>query len=74
MTAVMKDSREGQPEHTHLCTKCNSCVSVTTFGLGNWNVAFPYWKVYRARAINIQLYGKAQLSERTEGGRNFVPC
>ena len=33
-----------------------------------------HWKVYRARAINIQLCGKAQLTECIEGGRDFVPC
>ena len=33
-----------------------------------------HWKVYRARAINIQLCGKAQLTEHIEGGRDFVPC
>ena len=33
MTTVMKDS---QPEHGHLCTKGNRCVSAATFGLGSW--------------------------------------
>ena len=34
------------------------------FGLGSWSIAFTHWKVYRARAIKIQLCGKAQLTER----------
>ena len=57
-----------------MCTfvqKDNICVSAVTFGLGNWNIAFTHWKVYRARVLNIQLCGKAQL---TEGGRDFVSC
>ena len=55
LTTVMKDNQEGQPERAHLCTKGNSCVSAVTFGLGSWSVPFIHWKVYRARAINIQL-------------------
>ena len=27
VTTVMKDSQEGQPEHVHICTKDDSCVS-----------------------------------------------
>ena len=47
---------------------------VPAFGLGSWSVEFTHWKVYRARAINIHFCGKAQLTERVEGGRAFVPC
>ena len=72
MATVMKDSQEGQPERAHLCTK-GSYVWAVTFGLGSWSVAFTHWKVYGARAINIQLCGKAELSECMEGGRDFVP-
>ena len=72
MATVMKDSQEGQPERAHLCTK-GSYVWAATFGLGSWSVAFTHWKVYGARAINIQLCGKAELSECMEGGRDFVP-
>ena len=36
--------------------------------------AYAPLKVYRGRAINIQLCGKAELNERIEGGRDFVPC
>ena len=72
MATVMKDSQEGQPERAHLCTK-GSYVWAVTFGLGSWSVAFTHWKVYWARAINIQLCGKAELSECMEGGRDFVP-
>ena len=52
----------------------DSCVLVATFKLGGWSVAFTHWKVYRARAINIQLCGKTQLTECIEGDRDFVPC
>ena len=54
--------------------KGNSCVFAVTFGLGSWSVAFTHWEVYRARAINIQLCGKAQLTEYIGGSRGFVPC
>ena len=30
---------------------------------GSWSIAFTHWEVYRARAINVQLCGKAQLTE-----------
>jgi len=59
MKTVMIDSQEGQPEHTQLCTKGNSCVSAVTFRLGSWSVAFTHWEVYKAMAINIQLCWKA---------------
>ena len=52
----------------------DSCVLAATFKLGSWSIAFTHWKVYKARAINIQLCGKAQLIECIEGGRDFVPC
>ena len=35
MSTVMKDSQEGQLERVHLCF-----VSVATFKLGSWSVAF----------------------------------
>ena len=54
--------------------KDNSCVSEATFKLGSWNVAFTHWEVYGARAINIKLCRNAQLTENTEGSRDFVPC
>ena len=52
-TVSMKDSQEGQPERTHLCTKGNGCVLAATFGLVSWSIAFTHWEVYKARAINI---------------------
>ena len=52
----------------------NSCVSAATFGLGSWSVAFIHWEVYKARAINIQLCSKAQLTEGTRTRwQIFVP-
>ena len=45
--------------------KHNRCVLAATFKLGSWSIAFTHWEVYRARAINMQLCGKAQL----RGGR-----
>ena len=74
MTTVIKYSQEGQLESVHLCTKGNSCVSAVTFGLGSWSLAFTHWEVYRARAINMQLCKKAQLTKCIEGGRNFISC
>ena len=75
MMTVMKDSLEGQLDRAWApLHKSNSCVLAATFGLGSWSIAFSHWKVYRARAINIKLCGKAQLTERTEGSRDFVPC
>jgi len=45
---------------------------VAKFELGSWSIAFSYsLDVYRARAINIQLCGKAQLTECIEGGKDF---
>ena len=52
----------------------NSCVSVATFGVGSWYVVFRLWEVYKTRAIDIQLYRKAQLTEHIEGSRDSVPC
>ena len=64
MMTVMKDSEEGQPQSmSTYFTKSSSCVSLATFRLGNWSVSFIQ-EVYKARAINIELCRKPQLTER----------
>ena len=46
LACLNDDGYERQPERTaervHLCTKGNSCVSVATFGLGSWSLAFTH--------------------------------
>ena len=67
MTAVMKDSQEGQPESAHICMKGNSFS-------GDIRARQLEQSIYsleglQARAMNIQLCEKAQLTEHKEGGR-----
>ena len=70
MTTVMKDSQEGQPE----CVR-NSCVlAATSHWARQLKCSIYSLGGYRARAINIQLCRKTQLTEHIEDGRDFVPC
>ena len=52
--------QEGQPDHTHLCTKGTVCVSVATFGLGSLSVALGVYRqgqgycVERLSLLNVE--------------------